>query len=49
MTGYQKALLAIVIAAAVAAAAGWILAAKIVMGLGIALFCVGGWCFLFAH
>src|SRR5690242_420807 len=49
MTRFQKILLFITLAAAVAAVAGWILAAKIVMGLGIALFCVAGWFFLFAH
>ncbi|HLJ22150.1 MAG TPA: efflux RND transporter periplasmic adaptor subunit [Stellaceae bacterium] len=49
MTRLQKALLVITIAGAVAAAAGWILAAKVVMGIGIAMFLVAGWWFLFAH
>ncbi len=49
MTRFQKVLLFITIGAAIAAAAGWIVAINPTMILGIALFLVAGWLFLFAH
>ncbi|HKX08117.1 MAG TPA: efflux RND transporter periplasmic adaptor subunit [Stellaceae bacterium] len=49
MTRFQKVLLAITILAAIAAAVGAALAAKVAMGIGIAVFCIGLWSFLFAY
>lgn len=49
MTRFQKILLTVTILAAIAAAVGTALAAKVVMGIGIAVFCIGLWSFLFAY
>ena len=49
MTRFQKVLLTITVLAAIDAVTGAALGAKIVMGLGIAVFCIGLWSFLFAY
>src|SRR5689334_13223857 len=49
MTRFQKVLLAITILAAIDAATGAALGAKVAMGIGIAVFCIGLWSFLFAY
>ena len=49
MTHFQKVLLTITILAAIAGAAGAVLGATVVMGIGIAVFCIGLWSFLFAY
>ncbi len=49
MTRFQKVLLTITILAAIAGAAGAVLGATVVMGIGIAVFCIGLWSFLFAY